>query len=630
MKKLIAALFFLLLSTGFALSEDLPYIRQLPQYNYYANNVLSAESCPEARITPFSVVDLFMSYSPVDPLFVCFSGPEGGHVSDFSPSSIRYFDAEKKITYGYYAREAASYEVFLNNAVDDKFILLDGSDGMAAYIDPEKCQAYGLIQMAEFGKSAKLEIQIALDNLDARMPQENRVESLSAVIVPEVSRIKGEMRYELLSTFWTAGRFSGIKFLTNDHQTLFCLDFPRIELKQSDGSLKEEEFIITEVNDFMLEGLYHIEQDDNLEVKIEKDEGFGLVFDKLSEKDKDTFLTTLSDKRPWAIYCHRADDGDIISLTAEVQADLDKKENPRYIDIELFANGFDLGLEEYLVIIDRFASCLRVVPVDQDPYNPSETAAQAPAVDPEEPARDGWVCSICGQTNDEASNFCTGCGSEKPIPEASEEGWICPGCGQTNDADNKFCPECGTAKPIPLDPLKSEWTCPACGKSNSDSSKYCPSCGTAKPGAHDAVLETSVSLSDIGFFLKSGVSLYAGITKDSYNKPHTPYLCPGKDTAECEFLLEGEYKTFRATMFIPKYAMAKKTEEALSLAQIQVYGDDMLLFTCPTMGIKDPSTVIEVDVSGVKILKLLFKNCLEILDQVPCAVLNLGEPVVVK
>ena len=57
-----------------------------------------------------------------------------------------------------------------------------------------------------------------------------------------------------------------------------------------------------------------------------------------------------------------------------------------------------------------------------------------------------WICSHCGQENDE--NFCIQCGSMRN-PDEESLGWFCPKCGKKNN--DLFCDKCGTKKPIYID-----------------------------------------------------------------------------------------------------------------------------------------------------------------------------------
>lgn len=87
-----------------------------------------------------------------------------------------------------------------------------------------------------------------------------------------------------------------------------------------------------------------------------------------------------------------------------------------------------------------------------------QTAAQQQTT---QAAANSWQCS-CGQSN--TGNFCTNCGSKKPVPAGE---WKCS-CGQTNTGN--FCTNCGSKRPE----ASSDWTC-SCGTVNKGN--FCTNCG---------------------------------------------------------------------------------------------------------------------------------------------------------
>ena len=135
--------------------EEKPYMRELPQYDSYGLKVLSPESYPEVCISPHAVSEFFGDKT-APPVFLWFPGPEGTEVRSFSTDSAVYIDPDEKTQYTYKVVLSDSYEEFCNRAEKDEYIIMDGSDGTAAYIDPDNLSACGMAATREFGRSAKL------------------------------------------------------------------------------------------------------------------------------------------------------------------------------------------------------------------------------------------------------------------------------------------------------------------------------------------------------------------------------------------------------------------------------------------------------------------------------------------
>ncbi len=166
------------------------------------------------------------------------------------------------------------------------------------------------------------------------------------------------------------------------------------------------------------------------------------------------------------------------------------------------------------------------------------------------------------------------------------------------------------------------WTCPTCRRMNRPDFSFCPGCGTAWTTGACGAPETVVSLKELSFFQKKDVYWQPDIWNDSYDRPHSPTLsnsCTGR--CEAEFLLNGEYRALRANLYIRKKAMSDMTADLLAQAQITIYGDDRLLYSSPTLGLRDEPMAFSVDVSGVKFLKIVFDESYGVV---------LGEPVLVK
>ena len=470
MKKLAAltlAVSMLLPASAFA--EDLPYIRQLEQYDYINNTLLTQESYPEVRLMasyPFRYFGATSS-SPKEPLFLCFSGPEGAQPADFNSMWAHYLDMENMIVYDYQLVESDSFEEFINKAEEDEYILLDGSEGAAAYIDPSDYNhtAYGMLYAKDFGKSAKLWIRITLNSLDNKMPMDTRIEQLSDAILAEIDRVSSEMHTELYEPyFWSTGLYAGMKMLDYEYQTLCTFDFPVLVSEVTDRETRETEtkqapFTVTHVEGTTMEGVYGYGGGSYVEFEADLDT-YCYALSKLEENDPEAEELTLQDGSSWIFYSgNRNDDGSIYAWRAAKKLDdqTDKDGDPYYLSLYYSGDYVKWAdVDACKEVLEEFAAGLRCVSPQEDPYvepepaeNTGTEAAEAEDVEASvsddgldaifSDAEDTWICPECEAEN--TGNFCSNCGAAKP----EDSTWSCPECGQENDGN--FCSNCGTARP---------------------------------------------------------------------------------------------------------------------------------------------------------------------------------------
>lgn len=487
--KRIVALILVLLMLSAACAEGI-VIRELPQYRYINLSLINPEAYPEVRLMDQYVFHLFESYR--EPVFLCFPGPEGiEHVSFFDERSVRYTDAENLIQYSYYGHDSASFEEFLNRTDDESCILLDGSDGAAAYINPDYCHAYGLLPLKEFSKNAKLEIDISLAYLDRKMPEDTRREALSTAILNEVDRVKREMHYKTFDGFWTEGMYTGAKLLSEDYQYLLCYDFPYLT-KQVDNAVLSATMTVTKVDGPKIEGVFNFGNGNYIEMELELTT-YGTAVKKLEEGEKNVTKVTLSNGNEWILDLCNVDEKDnsIYAWRALKLTGLkDDRDDPVYVELYLTRSSREMGnwMDVNACVSDLliFDESLSIVDPADDPYVPVQAAAAtepSPAVQAEpEPAAQSGAEAGSGTAAGKLQSIFSkhdSAPAEEPAPEtapaaapASEGTWFCPECGSENSG--KFCPECGTPKPE-----SAEWTCPNCGAQNDG--KFCPECGTPKP-----------------------------------------------------------------------------------------------------------------------------------------------------
>ncbi len=121
-------------------------------------------------------------------------------------------------------------------------------------------------------------------------------------------------------------------------------------------------------------------------------------------------------------------------------------------------------------------------------------------------------------------------------------------------------------------------------------------------------------LDSLDAFSVSYVSTYFSIKQyvDSYNGSHTATIFPectlGFGDSEIEYLLGGAYTTLRGVFYIPKNSLPNIDAIDILRAKVLIYGDDELIYTMPSLGLKDEPLEFSVDVSGVKFLKIAFQD----------------------
>ena len=450
MKKLAALLLSLLmlLTVVSALAEDGLYLRQLPQYTYSSDTLLTPESYPEVRLNPNSAYKFFTDYSPAEPVFVCFPGPGGDAlVNDFDVDSVTYLDPTNAIQYNYTVHSSASWEEFVNQAEEDEYILADGGDGIAAYIEPANLRAYGMVATKEFGKSSKLVITMKLDALSSKMPQNTIIDALTTAILPEVTRVKEQMHYETLAPFWSDGRFAGAKLLeSRDFSFLLKLPFPIQTLHYSDGTAKDIGLTVTRLRYGSLYGVYNFGDGNYIDVEISLDTNPYPLY-KMKESDPDAKEAAFSNGMLCYLYLSQLTErGKTSYAYCSIPLGLkDRYDYDLYLSIHMDGENIEWGsVEDFLGDLEPFTA-FEIVNPEDDPYVPA-AAPEQPAAEPAEP--------------------------EPAAPAAPADGsWTCPNCETVNTG--KFCTECGTAKP------SGDWTCPNCETVNTG--KFCSECGTAKP-----------------------------------------------------------------------------------------------------------------------------------------------------
>ena len=403
-------------------AEELTYMRTLPQYKYVRTTLLSKETYPEVCIFPEYPYMLFSDYSDVEPVFLCFPGPEGASPESFSSMDASYLDEENAIQYLYMSESSNSFEEFVNRAEDEAYVLLDGSDGTAAVIDPERRCAYGMIATENFGKSAKLEIYMALDSLDSKMPLDTRISELSDAILAEVERVSSQMHYETIEPYWDYEKYAGLKLIDYDFQNLLVVDFPQFEAQFEEGT-QEESLFITKLDGDQAEGMIILGDSAYTEARLSM-EDYSYAAGKQEENDPEVSEITLDSGRTWIVYVsNRNNDDQITAWYASCPLGYQNDYGDDvYFNIYLSGSNMTWADENditaYLNKFDTFS----VISPEEDPYVPAEEDAEAVTEGTEElteaageeagAAEGTWICEECGNEND--GNFCSNCGTPRP------------------------------------------------------------------------------------------------------------------------------------------------------------------------------------------------------------------------
>ena len=316
MKKLLALLMVLMLLCGVAAANaeaELPYLETVDQNMYFNKTLLTNESYPQVCISPFSAYSLFESTYD-DPWYVTFPCPEGAQCNEFSVDSCGFLDVNNAYQYYYQATDSYSYETFLNKCDDESNIILDGSDKAAAYISPDRGNAYALLGLDEIKKGAKLYVSFSMD-LYRKLPEDSRAQTLADFIKAEVERIKANMTCATQDKFWTVDACKGVK--------LYSVSIPGMTLVQDlpasidfhfDGETFTAKPFISRV-DGQEFSAYAAAEDRSKSVRIQAEiNSYSYVF--YNREASEYTMVTLDDGSEWGIYVANDKDGKPYSVYA--------------------------------------------------------------------------------------------------------------------------------------------------------------------------------------------------------------------------------------------------------------------------------------------------------------------------
>ena len=316
MKKLLALLMSLMLLCGIAAANaeaELPYLETVDQDMYINQTLLTAESYPQVCISPFSAYSLFESTYD-EPWYVTFPCPEGAQCNEFSVDSASFLDVNNAYQYYYQATDSYSYETFLNKCEDESNIILDGSDKAAAYISPDRGNAYALLGLDEIKRGAKLYVSVSMD-LYRKLPEDSRAQTLTDFIKAEVERLQANMTCAVNNKFWTVDACKGVK--------LYSVSIPGMTLVQDlpasidfhfDGETFTAKPFITRV-DGQEFTVYAAAEDRSKSVRIQAEiNSYSYVF--YNREASEYTMVTLDDGSEWGLYVANDKEGKPYSVYA--------------------------------------------------------------------------------------------------------------------------------------------------------------------------------------------------------------------------------------------------------------------------------------------------------------------------
>ena len=212
MKKLLALTLALVLALGvLACAEELPYLHQLVAENYSNVLLLPKELCPTVWLSNGSSSWLFVWGYYSRSTYFTFPSPEGMLCNEFQPNYASFVNDDEAIQYSYQVFDEYSDERLFNKCSDKKYIIFDGSDGIAAYIDLEREEADAVICLDGISAKARLYVRL-MYNFSSTDTAARRTEVLTSAAKTELPRIRSQIRYHSMSgasDYWTYNAFAG-------------------------------------------------------------------------------------------------------------------------------------------------------------------------------------------------------------------------------------------------------------------------------------------------------------------------------------------------------------------------------------------------------------------------------------
>ena len=362
MKRLTAMLLGLALLCCAALAgaeeaAELPYLETEDQDVYIGDKVLTEASYPQVVISPYSAYSLFGRDSD-EPWYVVFPCPEGMRCSGFRTDEADFLmlDRDNACEMYYNATDRYSYEVFLEDCEDENNILLDGSDGIAAYIEPDKGRAYALFGLTEIAKTAKLLVQLHVQGLRS-MEDAEKAELLKNRITDEIARLQASMTCVKSDKFWTDGAYKGVKMYNESvNGEIVTVDLPEISFSREDADVSGQVFPVS-IGRTSIECYVCKDRAKTVELEYAVDT-YSYVY--YNREESEITKVTLSDGNEWGIYVANERDGKPYSVhAARVLNTVEEygEEKPVYLTVQISASNTG----SYWPDLDAFVKDLDVI-----------------------------------------------------------------------------------------------------------------------------------------------------------------------------------------------------------------------------------------------------------------------------
>lgn len=335
MKKMIALLLGLMMICSCAAAAveggELPALETEKMEGYLGGaSMLTEASFDKIYITPFGESQLY-GKGDKETWYVAFDAPEGFRCASFSLDDMFFVNLENDRQYEYAVLDRASYENFLLDCKDESYILRDGSDGVAAFINPDGARARVMIGLDDIQKGAKLLIYISSWNEVKKLSDEEKPDLLKQMAQDEIARLQGNIECVKTNKFWTEDKFGSLKLYTvNADSEYLTVGLPEVTFNVTEEGVSGKLFpVIVDKSSFTL---YAVSEPGK--VVTVKGELGSYAYAAQQEEDK-VSKVTLSDGSEWIVYVANEDDGKPYSVYAAKVTGTSKNDDPIYLSLQL-------------------------------------------------------------------------------------------------------------------------------------------------------------------------------------------------------------------------------------------------------------------------------------------------------